>query len=78
MIRSLRLVALAVALALAGTGCWMEVPNLDSTGGGYAPGMAATSGTEPGHEASSPVGGPSETSVETSEAETPAADRDST
>lgn len=74
MIRSLRLIALSIALPVAGSGCWMEVPNLQSTGGGYPPGMAASSGAEPDHEASTAAGGGSGTPAETPQAEMPEAE----
>lgn len=50
MIRRLRAVALAVVLQIAVTACWLDVPNLQSTEGGYAPGGAggdAPSATDP-------------------------------
>lgn len=76
MIRSLRLVALSVALPIIAAACWLEVPNLHNTEGGYPPDLAATSGTEPDHEASPAAA--SETSAGTPGAEAPpGSDRES-
>ncbi len=79
MIRSLRLVTLPIALALTGTACWMEVPNLQSTGGGYPPELSATSAGEPDHDARTAAETGSETAAEAPAPEThPGGEQDST
>ena len=43
--------AVAVLLSIAVTACWLKVPNLTSTGGGYPRGMAAAATKGRGPEA---------------------------